>query len=143
MFFRIHLRYNVVMQHFTRTPSLWIPVLIWAGLIFALSAVAGLQSGFPTGVDLLLRKLAHAAEFAILAALLVRALSNDGTRLGKNVLWLSFLLSVVYAMSDEWHQGFVADRVPSLLDVGIDCLGALAGTDLMRHWYLRKQKQPG
>ena len=32
-----------------------------------------------------------------------------------------------YAGLDEYHQGFVAGRGPSLIDVGIDSLGVLTG----------------
>ena len=37
------------------------------------------------------------------------------------------LVGVSYAGLDEYHQGFVADRGPSLVDVGIDSLGVLTG----------------
>ena len=34
-------------------------------------------------------------------------------------------LAVLYAITDELHQGFVAGRHPSPVDVGIDATGAL------------------
>ena len=39
----------------------------------------------------------------------------------------SLVFSCLYAISDELHQGFVADRSPSLRDVCIDTCGAFAG----------------
>ena len=52
--------------------SRWLPAIAWACLIFALSGVPSL--GTDLGLwDTVLRKLAHATEYAILAVLLTRA----------------------------------------------------------------------
>jgi VanZ family protein len=96
---------------------LWLPVVAWAALIFALSSVPDLGTGLG-GWDLVLRKIAHAAEFAVLAALLVRATGRTG---------LSFALGVLYAVSDEIHQSFVPGRLGSPLDVAIDAAGVAVG----------------
>ena len=37
----------------------------------------------------------------------------------------AFALAVLHAASDELHQGFVAGRHPSAVDVAIDASGAL------------------
>ena len=50
----------------------WLPVVVWCAVIFAFSAVPSLGTGLGTW-DLVLRKLAHVTEYAILAVLLVRA----------------------------------------------------------------------
>lgn len=39
---------------------------------------------------------------------------------------LSFAICFLYAVSDEYHQSFVAGRSPQLKDVMIDSLGALS-----------------
>jgi VanZ family protein len=95
----------------------WLPVVAWAALIFALSSVPDLGTGLG-GWDLVLRKLAHAAEYAILGALLVRALGRPG---------LAFALGTLYAASDEVHQAFVPGRMGSLVDVAIDAIGVACG----------------
>ena len=97
--------------------SRWLPVVAWAALIFALSSVPDLGTGLG-GWDLVLRKIAHAAEYAILGALLARATARGG---------LAFALGVLYAVSDEVHQSFVPGRLGSPLDVAIDAAGVLAG----------------
>jgi VanZ family protein len=103
----------------------WAPVVAWAALIFGLSSVADLSSGLG-GWDLLLRKLAHAAEYAILGALLVRALQRP---------YWALVLGVAYAISDEIHQTFVPGRQGSPIDVLIDSAGVLAGVVLAaRRW---------
>ena len=96
---------------------LWLPVAIWAGLIFALSSIPDLGTGLG-GWDLVLRKLAHAAEFAVLGALLVRATHRAG---------LAVTLGVLYAVSDELHQALVPGRQGSPVDAAIDAVGVACG----------------
>ena len=101
---------------------LWAPVVLWAAVIFALSSVPDLGTGLGTW-DLVLRKLAHAAEFAVLGALLLRAFGADRPALA---------LGIAYAASDEVHQHFVAGRVGSPFDVLIDAVGVVLGVALWR-----------
>jgi VanZ family protein len=95
----------------------WLPVLVWAAVIFAFSSVPSLGTDLGHW-DLLLRKLAHVAEYALLGALLVRALGASGAAFG---------LGVLYAISDELHQVFVPGRVGSPVDVAIDATGVALG----------------
>jgi VanZ family protein len=98
----------------------WVPVLLWAGLIFALSAIPDLGTGL--GVwDLILRKLAHTAEYAILGALVFRAYRNAPA---------AFLIASAYAVTDEVHQTFVRGRHGSPVDWLIDSVGVLVGVAL-------------
>jgi VanZ family protein len=100
-------------------------VVAWAALIFVLSSIPDLGTGLG-GWDVVLRKLAHAAEFAILGALLVRALRRPG--------W-AVALGIAYAVSDELHQSFVPGRQGSALDVALDSVGVVVGTVLAaRRW---------
>jgi VanZ family protein len=105
-----------------RTLSLWLPVVAWAALIFALSSIPHLGTGLGTW-DTILRKCAHAAEYAVLAALLLRAIGNVPA---------AFLLAVAYAASDEFHQTFVRGRHGSPYDVLIDAAGAAIGLTAWR-----------
>ncbi len=83
------------------------------------------------GWDLVLRKLAHAAEYAVLGALLLRATGRIGVALA---------LGVAYAVSDEIHQTFVPGRAGKPLDVAIDTLGVVVGIVL---WQLyRSRRRP-
>ena len=101
---------------------LWLPVIAWAALIFALSAIPSLSSGLG-GWDLVLRKAAHVVEFAILGALLVRAIGTAAPAL---------VLGVAYAATDEWHQSFVRGREGRPGDVAIDAIGLLFGVLVWR-----------
>jgi VanZ family protein len=107
----------------------WAPVAAWAVLIFVLSSIPDLGTGLG-GWDLVLRKIAHAGEFAVLGFLLLRAIG---------VMWVSLLLGIAYAISDEVHQHFIHGRLGSPLDVAIDALGVIAGMLLARrlgHYHL-------
>jgi VanZ family protein len=95
----------------------WAPVMAWAALIFVLSSIPDLGTGLG-GWDLVLRKIAHAAEFAVLGFLLLRAVGGPQVALG---------LGIAYAVSDEIHQHFVPGRLGSPIDVLIDSAGVLAG----------------
>jgi VanZ like family len=100
-----------------RALRLWLPVVLWAGLIFALSSIPHLGTGLGTW-DLILRKCAHMTEYAVLAALLVRAIGRELP---------AFFVGVLYAASDEVHQSFVRGRHAAPLDVAIDSVGLLIG----------------
>ena len=101
---------------------IWVPVLLWAGLIFGLSSVPDLGTGLGTW-DLVLRKIGHAAEYAVLAALLVRALEREV---------VAFLAGVGYAFTDELHQHFVPGRQAAARDVAIDAAGVVLGVFVAR-----------
>ena len=95
----------------------WLSVLVWCGVIFWFSSIPSLSTGL--GIwDLILRKGAHVTEYAILMILLLR------TRIPA---WLAFVIGVLYASSDEWHQTFVEGREGRPRDVLIDSIGLLIG----------------
>ena len=101
---------------------LWAPVVLWAAVIFVFSSVPDLGTGLGTW-DLVLRKLAHGAEFAVLGALLLRALREELPALAAGI---------AYAVTDEVHQHFVPGRVGSPLDVVIDSVGVALGIAVWR-----------
>jgi VanZ like family len=111
----------------SRLAFTWLPVVAWAALIFALSSIPDLGTGLG-GWDLVLRKAAHVAEYAVLGALLARALSTTVTAWA----WLAWVMGTAYAASDELHQHFVPGRHASALDLVIDAAGVAAGVLAVR-----------
>lgn len=124
----------------------WAPVVLWMALIsvgstdvlaadetsrFILPFLRWLLPGAtPATLDLLhgaIRKLGHVSEFAVLAVLWYRSLAWDGRARRPKVALVAFALSLAFAGLDELHQAFVATRTASVLDVGLDGLGALGG----------------
>ena len=105
----------------------WVWVIAWAAVIFAFSSIPSLGTGLGTW-DLALRKVAHGAEFAILAALIWRATRSEPAAL---------LIAALYAATDELHQSFVPGRVGSFTDWAIDLGGIVIGLAFLRAWRLR------
>ena len=71
-------------------------------------------------------KLAHATIYGLLAITVIRAFSRitQQSRPGI-VVTIAGLWCLVYGLSDEYHQSFVAGRFVSGLDVLADLAGAL------------------
>ena len=104
--------------------KLWGPVVFWCGLIFYFSHQPHLRI-VEAWWDLIVRKIAHMVEYGILARLFSRALTGSAPAWTSRKVWqTAFVLTVLYAVSDEWHQSFIPGRVGSVVDVGIDSLGA-------------------
>jgi|SRR5688500_10840615 len=116
----------------SRLASAWLPVVAWAALIFTLSSIPDLGTGLG-GWDLALRKAAHVAEYAVLGALLFRALSLAGHpfHAASTVAW-AWLIGATYAASDELHQHFVPGRQASALDLVLDAAGVAVGALAIR-----------
>jgi VanZ family protein len=114
----------------------WGPAVVWMGMIFFLSSQSTLPT-FPSIVpDRVAKKGAHFVEYATLAVLCWRALRQT-IRAGNPATW-AFALTVLYAMSDEWHQTFVPGRHGRLTDVLIDSTGAVVGLAAVHFWWRRK-----
>jgi VanZ family protein len=108
----------------------WAAVLVWAGIIFYLSSLPELGLRHRS---LLIPKIAHVMEYAVLTFLLVRALASHGLAL-RYMLWIAAPLALIYAASDELHQSFVPNRHCSPLDVLIDSVGIGIAAVAARFW---------
>jgi VanZ family protein len=101
----------------SRLLTVWLPVVAWAAVIFTLSSIPSLSTGLGTW-DTVLRKGAHVTEYAVLGALLYRALGRET---------LALAIGIAYAATDELHQYFVRGRHASPVDVAIDAVGLACG----------------
>ena len=120
-----------------RSLKKWVPVLLWAIVMFGLSTsyfssdntsrfidpiLRFLMPGAPAATIALghgfVRKAAHLTNYAILFWLLVSGPMRERP-------YRALGLCVLYAFLDEGHQIFVPDRTPSLYDVALDSTGAL------------------
>jgi VanZ family protein len=111
----------------SRALTVWMPVVVWAAVIFTFSSIPSLSSGLGTW-DTVLRKGAHITEYAILGALLYRALGREAPALA---------VGIAYAATDELHQHFVRGRHASPVDVAIDAVGLALG---MLVWLRLRQR---
>ena len=101
----------------SRLLTVWVPVLVWAAVIFAFSSIPHLSTGLGTW-DTILRKGAHITEYAVLGGLLYRALNREA---------LALAAGIAYAATDELHQHFIRGRHASPVDVAIDAVGVGVG----------------
>ena len=121
----------------------WLPVLLWALIIFAASANSDPYKILPgrwnepcfsaeadaISCDELLGRFLHTSEYAVLAILIARAMIWRGdVHLFGLVVVLG--LSELYALSDEIHQLFVPGREFQLMDLGLDLFGCVIGLSL-------------
>ena len=78
------------------------------------------------GLQSLVRKTAHLTVFAGLGCFVSLALLTNYMKQFTR-WWVSELICVVYAISDEVHQIFVPNRGPMFTDILIDSAGATIG----------------
>lgn len=96
----------------------WLPPLLWMAGIFYLSAQPDLPHAPAAWLDVLIKKGGHAGEYLVLFLLLCRAWGLRRLP-GEAVRWARGA-TVLYAISDELHQGFVPGRHMNWYDVVID-----------------------
>ena len=92
--------------------SLWLPPLIWMGVLFAASGTPSRDIPSFGVIDFLVKKGGHMLGYAALALLFQRALGWNMKRAP-----LAWLFAVLYAVTDEFHQTFVPGRHPAWTDV--------------------------
>ena len=103
-----------------RLLRLWGPVVAWLAVTVAASSQSdvGAVGRIPDYVT-------HGIEYAILGALVARALAGGlGRPLGVGPALAVVALCTAWGVSDEWHQSFVPNRESSAADVGKDFAGA-------------------
>ena len=107
----------------------WVPVALYAGAIFYLSAQSHPEDQLPS---FLLKdvsdKVLHAVEYGILGLLCYRAFRwAAGPAVAQQAVVLAIVTASVYGITDEVHQFFVPFRESSWLDWLADTIGAAIG----------------
>ena len=115
----------------TRRVRVWGPAWATMVLIFVLSSISGLGP-IPGGVD---DGVAHALQYAVLAALLLRGLAGARWRGVKvRAAARGVLLATLYGVTDEAHQWFVPGRTAEVTDLVADALGAAVAAGVICGW---------
>lgn len=134
----------------------WTPLLVWLLTMFFFSTdlmsssetskfivpiltfvFPGLSPGEITLWHGVIRKLAHIAEYFILAVLVYRSLKYEHPDLmDATMRAISFVVSI--ALLDEFHQSFTAYREASIVDVGYDCVGGVWALWVMTSYEIRR-----
>lgn len=96
-----------------------------------------------TKINYIVRKMAHFAEYAVLAGLLFRAFRADSIMRWR-VRWAacSFALAASWALLDELHQSFTRTRGGSVYDSMLDSSGALFMLVMIALFTRRKSLRP-
>ncbi len=122
-------------------------VIIWAIVIFMFSSQNGdasgdLSSGISESLYKLvlifipnltfyefhsfIREMGHFSIYFIFSILLFNHIRFYNINRIKQYI-LSIVMSVIYAFTDEFHQAFVPERYPDILDIYVDTIGAIVG----------------
>ena len=130
----------------------WAAVILWMILIFAFSAqpageseqishgitgiilkfienlavTTGVNADLIKEVNYIVRKSAHLFLFFVLSWLVVNAFLKTGVK-EISAFIFAFIVTSLYAGTDEIHQIFVPGRACLWSDVGIDSFGAILG----------------
>jgi VanZ family protein len=107
----------------------WLPVGLYASLIFYLSSLSHPEQFVPNLFLLKLGdKVLHAIEYAGLGFLCYRAFRHAAGTLGRSyAVLLAVGAATLYGATDEWHQAYVPFRESDRWDLATDWLGAMAG----------------
>ena len=119
--------------------SLWLVLVLLLGSAyfgaqetgrFVLPLLKFLLPGVPPAqlqaVHLLVRKLAHIGEYAMLALLWFKAVHRVGGRTPRTAAWVALSVCLACAFADELHQSTIPSRQGSARDFVIDAFGATA-----------------
>ena len=109
------------------------------------SLVVEQQEAFFQQISFVVRKIGHFGEYGILAvlwSLLLLSFSKIRNMKKYMLLIIPAIICLIYAVSDELHQGFVDGRTPKVMDVVIDTAGGLAGAGfVLLIWLIFRRKK--
>jgi VanZ family protein len=103
--------------------SAWLPVILWAGLIFHLSSGTVPLASTIYWQDFAVKKTGHVLLFGALSILIYRALRMNKIDRKKAAVF-AVILSTFYGATDEFHQMFTQGREARVRDVFFDGGGA-------------------
>ena len=114
----------------------WLPSALMMAVIFGFSSTPATKLPSFGSLDFMVKKGGHMLGYGLLALAYWY-----GLRFQKRLWWLALLFTILYAISDEFHQSFVPGRHPSWVDVlGFDGGGALIALSLGNVWLVRKKR---
>jgi len=121
----------------------WAPAVVWAAIIFYMSTdelsaehtrswiepivrffVPSLPDPAFEVIHFVIRKLAHMSEYFMFALLIDRGCRRGSELAPARAPLVAWVVAALYSLTDEGHQLLVSSRGASLLDCGLDSLGA-------------------
>ncbi len=135
---RLHLRAKVAIKKKAANLTnnflkYWVPLYVYAGVIFYLSSIS---KPLPEVSIPFIDKVLHICEYGVFGFLASRAFKNSPRKaFFENFKLLAILVSIIYGISDEFHQGFVSNRQFSVFDMLADGVGGILGTFIYGRYY--------
>lgn len=86
------------------------------------------------------RKVAHASVYFVLALFILNVIFDVKSPKTWKIYAITILICFLYAITDEYHQTFIAGRTGKFTDVLIDTLGASIACTLVILFSRRKEK---
>lgn len=137
-------------------------VIIWMSIVFMLSSQTGKKSentsnNFTKAIfkndisdeqvrnlSYIVRKIAHFTLYTIGGILICLCLLLN-IKSTKYIYFISFVIGLIYAITDEFHQLFIPNRSGEIKDVIIDSLGILLGVSFVKisKYIIYKLKRSG
>ena len=106
--------------------KLWIPVIVYAILIFWVSSLES-----PLGIELEFNnadKAIHFFEYLILGVLLIRAINGSYPGIPNiSVILITVAIGALYGFTDELHQSVIPGRFATVSDFIFDFAGVVTG----------------
>jgi VanZ family protein len=102
------------------------PAIVVMGLIFAASATPGSDLPKFGAWDAIAKKGGHMLGYALLSASYFHVI-NNGKKIKVSQFFLAVILTILYSVTDEFHQLFTPGRTASPIDVCIDATGSFVG----------------
>ena len=100
----------------------WLPAVLMMGAIFFFSSRTASQIPYFGAIDFLVKKGGHAIGYGMLGLSYYYALPRT---LSVRYRWImAWMMAILFALSDEFHQSFVDGRTSTARDVLIDSAGA-------------------
>ncbi len=117
----------------------WLPPVIYAALIFYLSS----RSSIDLGPEIPhIDKLYHALIYSVFAVLLWRAFHYASPApFKKRAILFALIFTILFGISDEWHQFYVAFRHADIFDLLFDSVGASLALISVSWWNNGERKE--
>lgn len=106
----------------------FLPMVLVAVLIFIQSSKPATTVSYVGWFNFFIHKLAHVVIFSLLFITSCRGFKDKK---------IALIFTILYAISDEYHQSFTVTRTPAFTDVMIDSLAA-AGIFYLSEKYQKK-----
>jgi len=93
----------------------YLPLILTASFIYIQSSRPAIAVAYNGWLNFIIHKFAHVVVFSLLFLTSCRAFQDKK---------MALIFTILYAISDEYHQSFTVTRTPSFTDVVIDSVAA-------------------